>query len=71
MWVAIDQPTICPRVGVLHRGEVEPPFPGPQVGDVRDPQQVRPGGSKVALDEVRGGLDAGHPDRGPPALAAA
>jgi hypothetical protein len=58
-----------PRVGVLHRGEVQPPLPAPQVGDVRDPQHVRSGGPKVALDKVRGGLDAGHADRRPPPLA--
>src|SRR5919106_2452446 len=58
-----------PRIGVLHRGEVEPPFSAAQVGDVRDPEQVRTGGPKVALDEVRRGLDAGHPDCRAPPLA--
>src|SRR5829696_6698170 len=56
------------RVSVLHGGEMQPPFAGPQVGDVRDPQHVRSVGSEVALDEVRGGLDAGHADRRPPPL---
>jgi hypothetical protein len=34
------------RVGVLHRGELEPPFSAAQIGDVRDPQHVRTGGPK-------------------------
>jgi hypothetical protein len=37
---------------VDHRGEVQPPLPGGQVGDVRAPQAVRRRGIEVALDQV-------------------
>src|ERR687897_524576 len=40
-------------VGVEHEGEVEPPLPGPDVGDVRYPQAVRSFGSEVALHQLR------------------
>ena len=55
-------------VGVLHGGEVEPPLPGPQIGDVRGLQHVRGVGPELPVDEVISDTDAGHPDRRPSAL---
>jgi len=57
------------REGVLDGGEVEPPLPGPQVGEVGDPEHVGAVGAKAALDEVVRDADAGHADRGAAALA--
>jgi len=58
-----------PRVGVLDGGEVDPALPGPQVGDVRDPQDVGPVGPKASLDEVVGDADARDADRRAAALS--
>ena len=55
-------------VGVLHGCEVEPPLPGPQVGDVRDPQHVRSVRPELPFDEVISDTDTGHPDRRAAAL---
>ena len=57
-------------VGVLDGGQVDPTLPGPQMGDVGDPQHIRSGGAKVALDEIVGDSDTGHSDRGSAALLA-
>jgi hypothetical protein len=50
-------------VGVLDGCEVEPAFPGSEVGDVGDPQHVRSVGPERPFDEVIGDTDAGHADR--------
>src|SRR6266545_3255548 len=50
-------------VEVLDGDEVEPALPGAQVGDVGDPAAVRSAGGEVALEEIVGDPDAGHPDR--------
>jgi hypothetical protein len=55
-------------VGVLDRGEVQPAFPGAQVGDVGEPQHIRTGGAKATLDEIVSDPDAGR-DRCSPTLA--
>ena len=52
-----------PGVGVLDRGEVQPPLAGAQVGDVSDPEHVRAGPVEVALDKVGGRGDPRDPDR--------
>ena len=46
------------RIGVLDGREVEPPLPGPEVGDVRDPQHIRTVRPEPPLDEVIGDPDA-------------
>ena len=61
MWSAIDHPTM--------RREIEPAFPGPEVGDVGHPKHVGRRGAKASLDEIVGDADAGHPDRGATTLA--
>lgn len=43
--------------------EVQPPFPGPQVRDVSDPQPVRRRGSKLAIDEILRDANTWHRDR--------
>ena len=58
-----------PRERVLDRGEVQPPLPRPQVGEVRDPQDVRLLRAELALDEVIGDANSLHPDGCSPALA--
>jgi hypothetical protein len=62
-----DDPT---AKDVLHRDEVQPALPRPQVGDVRDPQAVGRRGEKGAVDEVLADADARHADRRAPALLA-
>jgi len=48
--------------------EVQKPFPGRHVGDVRRPRLVRVGRTKVALNQVRSDPDALKPNRRAPAL---
>jgi hypothetical protein len=55
-------------VGVLHGCEVEPPLPGPQIGDVRDPQLIRSVRPELPFNQIVGDPHTGHPDRGAPAL---
>jgi hypothetical protein len=52
------------RIGVLDGGEIEPPLPGPEIGDVSDPQDVRGVRLEASFDEVIGDPDARHADRG-------
>ena len=56
------------RVGVLDGGEIEPALPGPQVGDVGDPEDAGGLGAKAALDEIVGDANAGDADRRAPTL---
>jgi hypothetical protein len=51
-------------VEILHGGEIQPPLPGSEVGDVSDPAAVRYGRSEVALEQVVGDADARNADRG-------
>lgn len=53
-----------PGERVLDGGEVEPAFPGPQVGNVGNPEHVRGRGTELPLDEIVGDADAGNPERG-------
>jgi hypothetical protein len=48
--------------GVDHEGEVADALPGAQVGEVADPEPVRPWSAEVALDQVgpAGGLRVGR-----------
>ncbi len=55
-------------VEILHGDEVEPALPGTEVGDVGDPAAVRGAGGEVAVEEIVGDSDAGHPDGGCPPL---
>jgi hypothetical protein len=55
-------------VGVLNGRQVQPPFPGSQVGDVGKPQHVRLDGFEPPLHEVISDANAGHPDRCAPAF---
>jgi hypothetical protein len=50
-------------IAIHHRREVQPAFPGADVGDVRAPQPVHSGRVEVARDKVWGGPDALHTDR--------
>ncbi len=54
-------------VAVHHRGQVQPPLPRPDVGDIRAPQPIDRDRVKVTLYQVGGGPDARHPDRRAPA----
>jgi hypothetical protein len=45
-------------VGVLDGREIQPALPGPEVGDVRDPEDVGASRAKLALDEILGDPDA-------------
>jgi hypothetical protein len=54
-----------PREAVDDGRQVKPPLPGPQIGDVRDPEPVGRSRAEVALNEIGGTPDARHPDRGP------
>lgn len=56
-----------PGERVLHRGQVQPSLPCPQVGDVRDPQHVGSLRPELPLDQIISHPDARHPDRGAPA----
>jgi hypothetical protein len=68
--VAIHRPAHDPpRVDVLDGDEVEPALPGPEVGDVGDPESVRAVGSERPVDEVLTRPDAWHPNRGAAPLA--
>ena len=58
-----------PGEQVLHVREVQEPFPGRDVGDVRRPRLVRAVRAKVALHQVGSDPDAGQPDGGAPTLA--
>src|SRR3954468_3908810 len=49
-------------VAVDHGGQIQPPGPGPEVGDVADQLDPRRVGGEVAADQVGDGLPAG--DRG-------
>jgi hypothetical protein len=49
-------------VGVDHDGQIEPALPGAVLGDVSDPQSVRPVRGEVTLDKVRRGCGLGVPD---------
>lgn len=61
-----DRPADDPSgVGVLNGDEVEPAFPGAQVGDVSHPQQVRGCRPELPVDEI-----IGDPNAGPPAARA-
>jgi hypothetical protein len=55
-------------IGVLDGGEIEPAFPGPQVGDIGEPEHVRLGRAKAPFDEVVSDANAGHTDRRAAAL---
>ena len=57
-----------PGVGVLHRGEVQPALAGAQVGDVSNPQHVRPRRREVTLDQIGGRCDPRDPNRRLPPL---
>ena len=57
-----------PGEQVLDVREVQEPFPGRDVGDVRRPGLVRAVRAKVALNEVGSDPDARQPDGRPPAL---
>jgi len=62
-------PAHDPAAGeVLDGDEVPPALPGSEVGDVSDPQPVRRGGQKRAVDEVLADPDAGNTDRRSAAL---
>ena len=54
---------------VLDGDQVQPALPGPQVGDVGDPQPVGRRGEERAVDEVLADPHTGHPDRCLAALA--
>lgn len=58
-----------PGEQVLDVREIQEPFPGRDVGDVRRPRLVRVGRAKVALEQVGSDPDARQPDRRAPALA--
>jgi hypothetical protein len=49
MWSAIARPT-TPRVEVLDGGQVQPALPGPEVGDVGDPDAIRAVGGEGAIE---------------------
>ena len=58
-----------PGERVLDVREVQEPFPGRDVGDVRRPRLVGVGGAEVALEQVGSDPDAREPDRCAPAFA--
>jgi hypothetical protein len=49
--------------GIEHDGEVQEAGPGRDVGDVRDPQPIGPGGGELPIDEIRCRLRRLVPDR--------
>jgi len=57
-----------PRVKILDGDEVEPAFPGSEVGDVGDPAAVRGAGGEIAIEQILSDADAGHTDRRRPVL---
>jgi hypothetical protein len=57
-------PADDPAAGeILHRDEIEPALPGPQIGDVGDPDAVGGGSREGAVEEALSDADAAHPDR--------
>jgi hypothetical protein len=62
--VMVHRPAHDPAaVDVLDGDEVQPPLPGPEVGDVGNPEHVRRLGPELPRDEVIRDPDAGNPDR--------
>src|SRR4051794_16534373 len=51
-------------VAVDHRGQIQPPGPGPEVGDVADQLDPRRVGGEVPADQVGGGRGRGAGDGG-------
>ena len=57
-----------PGEQVLDVREVQEPFPGRDVGDVRRPRQIRAVRAEVPLDQIGRDAQPGHADGGAPAL---
>ena len=68
MWSAMLQPTIRRENASCTAARLQPPLPGPQVAEVRDPQHVRRSWAELALHEIVGDANAPHTDGCAPRL---
>ena len=43
-----------PRIGVDDEGDIDEAGPGRDIGEIRDPQRIRPGRPELAVDMIQG-----------------